>query len=66
MSKSKKGLSDEGRGDFVLNESGTSINVDHVNDTAKPAAEDEPGKKENESDEPYIPPVADPQKDITD
>jgi hypothetical protein len=65
MGKSKKGLSDEGQGDFILNESGTSVNVDHANDTAKKATE-EPEKKRDDDDEPYMPPVADPQKDITD
>ena len=65
MGKSKKGLSDEGRGDFILNESGTSINMDHVNDATKQPA-DEQEKKKTGNDEPYMPPVADPQKDITD
>lgn len=65
MSKSKKGLADEGKGDFILNESGTSVNTDHVNDMT-PASQDEKENKRNDDDEPYLPPVADPQKDITD
>jgi hypothetical protein len=64
MGKSKRGLADEGRGDFILNESGTSVNVDHVNDTTQHPDDEE--KKKNGDDEPYMPPVADPQKDITD
>jgi hypothetical protein len=64
MDKSKKGLADEGKGDFILNESGTSVNIDHVNDTTdQPQQQDE---KKRKDDEPFIPPVADEQKDITD
>jgi hypothetical protein len=63
MDKKKKGLADEGDGDFILNETGTSINVD------KPVDENrnvDPQKKVNNQEEPYMPPVADEQKDITD
>lgn len=29
MSKKKKGLADSGEGEFILNESGTSVSTDH-------------------------------------
>lgn len=66
MDKKKKGLADNGEGDFILNESGTSVNVDHTEAIGKTEKRDEPTRTAKESDEPYIPPVADEQKDITD
>ena len=66
MDKKKKGLADAGEGDFILNESGTSVNVDHTEEKGKPEKRDESTRTGNDSDEPYIPPVADEQKDITD
>jgi|GEM_PF-4383260 len=39
MSKAKKGLTDTGDGEFILNESGTSVSTDHVEDP-KPLPDD--------------------------
>ena len=66
MDKKKKGLADTGEGDFILNESGTSVNVDHTEEKDKTENRDKYAGTVNDSDEPYIPPVADEQKDITD
>lgn len=63
MDKKKKGLADQGDGDFILNESGTSINTDHAEGMPKERSDN---ANYNEDDEPYIPPVADEQKDNTD
>ncbi len=65
MAKKNKGLADQGDGDFILNESGTSVTVDAVEGTGTERSDD-PEKKVNNQEEPYIPPVADEQKDITD
>lgn len=64
MQKKKKGLADRGEGDFILNESGTSVNVDHVE--GMPAERSDAADKKADEDEPYLPPVADEQKDNTD
>jgi hypothetical protein len=61
MGKKNKGLADQGDGEFILNESGTSVNTDSTE-----KEDTDPLKKTNNQEEPFIPPVADPQKDITD
>ena len=63
MDKKKKSLVDNGEGDFILNESGTSVKIDHI--------EELPDKKkdvvnEKNDEEPFIPDVADEQRDNTD
>lgn len=65
MDKKNKGLADQGDGDFILNESGTSVYVDKEEKNT-PANNEDPQKKNNDQEEPYLPPVAEPQKDITD
>jgi hypothetical protein len=65
MAKKNKGLADQGDGDFILNESGTSVSVDKM-ESDDPDDNEDLQKKKNDQEEPYIPPVADPQKDITD
>jgi hypothetical protein len=64
MDKKNKGLVDRGDGDFILNESGTSVSVDNIESTPK-ERNDQPVKNNNE-EEPFIPEVADEQKDNTD
>jgi len=63
MDKKKKSLVDRGDGDFILNESGTSIKTDHV-DKLPEVRSDVAYEKNDE--EPYIPDVADEQRDNTD
>ena len=63
MDKKKKSLVDNGDGDFILNESGTSVKIDNI--------EELPDKKKDVADEkndeePFIPDVADEQRDNTD
>jgi len=71
MDKKQKGLADRGDGDFILNESGTSVNVDNVENMPKERS-DNLDKSDNYtsgdkgSSEPYMPRTADEQKDITD
>lgn len=55
---------DDGNGDFILNESGTSVEVDSVEETIKEKSQ-QPIQK-TDDDEPYMPPIAEPQKDTTD
>ena len=70
MDKKKKSLVDNGDGDFILNESGTSVKTDHVE--GMPEERSDVSYKKNEEDkknndeEPFIPDVADEQKDNTD
>lgn len=59
----KKNLVDRGDGDFILNESGTSIKTDHVEGMPKEKS-DKASEKNDE--EPFIPEIADEQKDNTD
>ena len=59
----KKNLVDRGDGDFILNESGTSIKTDHVEGMPKEKS-DKAFEKNDE--EPFIPEIADEQKDNTD
>ena len=66
MDKKKKGLADNGEGDFILNESGTSVNTDHVEGMPKERSDAADKKVNEDDDEPYMPPIADPQKDNTD
>jgi hypothetical protein len=68
MDKKKKGLADTGQGDFILNESGTSVNVDNVEDTPKERSDDPSLRPDNNppDGEPFIPRTMDDQKDITD
>ena len=63
MDKKNKGLVDRGEGDFILNESATSVKVDTVEGTPKERSDDPAA---NNSEEPFIPEVADEQKDNTD
>ena len=63
MDKKKKSLVDRGDGDFILNESGTSVKTGHVEGLPEERS-DVPYEKNDE--EPYIPDVADEQKDNTD
>ena len=63
MDKKKKSLVDRGDGDFILNESGTSVKTDHVEG---PPEERGDVAYEKNDEEPYIPDVADEQKDNTD
>lgn len=65
MDKKKKGLADQADGDFILNESGTSINVDNVEGVPKERG-DNLDERDNNNSEPYMPRIADEQKDITD
>jgi hypothetical protein len=37
MTKAKKGLADTGDGEFILNERGTSVFTDHVEEDPKPS-----------------------------
>lgn len=41
MSKANKGLADADEGEFILNESGTSVSVDSVEGIDEPIANDE-------------------------
>lgn len=68
MDKKKKGLADTGDGDFILNESGTSINVDNVENMPKERSDDPSLRPDSNppDGEPFIPRTADEQKDITD
>lgn len=68
MEKKKKGLADTGDGDFILNESGTSVNVDNVEDSPKERSDDPAKRPDNNppDGEPFLPKVADEQKDTTD
>jgi hypothetical protein len=63
MDKKKKNLVDQGDGDFILNESGTSVKVDTVE--GMPKERSDVAYEKNE-EEPFIPDVADEQKDNTD
>jgi len=63
MDKKKKGLVDRGDGDFILNESGTSVKTDHTE--SLPAERSDVAYEKND-EEPFIPDVADEQKDNTD
>lgn len=63
MDKKKKGLVDRGDGDFILNESGTSVKTDHTE--ALPEERSDVAYEKND-EEPFIPDVADEQKDNTD
>lgn len=50
MSKSKKGLADTGEGEFILNESGTSVSTDKVEpDTADNGDAAESSERDSES-----------------
>jgi hypothetical protein len=62
MDKKKKGLADQGDGDFILNESGTSVNVGNVEGMPKERGDN----AKYDDEEPYMPPVAEEQKDNTD
>ena len=68
MDKKKKGLADTGDGDFILNESGTSVTVDNVEGTPKERSDDPHLRPDNNppDGQPYMPPIADEQKDVTD
>jgi hypothetical protein len=68
MDKKNKGLADTGTGDFILNESGTSINVDDVENMPKERSDDPTLRPDNNppDGEPFMPPIADEQKDTTD
>lgn len=63
MDKKKKSLVDQGDGDFILNESGTSVKVDNVEGMPKERSD---VAYEKNDEEPFIPDVADEQKDNTD
>ena len=63
MDKKKKSLVDRSDGDFILNESGTSVKTDHVE---KLPEERSDAAYEKNDEEPYIPDVADEQRDNTD
>ena len=63
MDKKKKSLIDRGDGDFILNESGTSVKTDHTDDMPEERSE---VAYEKNDEEPFIPDVADEQKDNTD
>jgi hypothetical protein len=63
MDKKKKSLVDRGDGDFILNESGTSVKTDHVE--GLPEERSDVAYEKND-EEPFIPEVADEQKDNTD
>lgn len=63
MEKKKKGLVDQGDGDFILNESGTSVKTDHVEGMPKERSD---VAYEKNGEEPFIPDVAEEQKDNTD
>jgi hypothetical protein len=63
MDKKKKNLVDSGDGDFILNESGTSVRTDHTEDLPKERSD---VAYEKNDEEPFIPDVADEQKDNTD
>ena len=63
MDKKKKSLVDQGDGDFILNESGTSVKVDNVEGMPKERSD---VAYEKNDEEPFIPDVADEQKDKTD
>ena len=63
MDKKKKSLVDRGDGDFILNESGTSVKTDHVEGLPEERSD---VSYEKNDEEPYIPDVADEQKDNTD
>lgn len=64
MNKKKKSLVDNGDGDFILNESGTSVKTDHIE--GMPEERSDVAYKKNNEEEPFIPEVADEQKDNTD
>lgn len=68
MDKKKKGLADTGDGDFILNESGTSINIDNVEGMPKERSDDPDLRPDNNPPDgkPFMPRLADEQKDITD
>jgi hypothetical protein len=63
MGKAKKSLIDNGDGDFIMNESGTSVKTDHVE--GMPDDRSDVAYEKNE-EEPFIPDTADEQKDNTD
>ncbi|HUQ67833.1 MAG TPA: hypothetical protein VM101_16840 [Flavitalea sp.] len=63
MDKKKKSLVDQGDGEFILNESGTSVKTDHVEGSMDDRAD---VAYEKNSEEPFIPDIADEQKDNTD
>lgn len=63
MGKAKKGLVDRGDGDFILNESGTSVKIDEVE--GMPSERSDTAYEKND-EEPFIPDTADEQKDNTD
>jgi hypothetical protein len=62
MDKKKKSLVDSGDGDFILNESGTSVKTEHV----EGVKDDRADVAFEKNEEPFIPDVADEQKDNTD
>lgn len=64
MDKKKKSLVDRGDGDFILNESGTSIKTDKVEGLEEDRSD--VAYEKNDDEEPFIPDVADEQKDTTD
>ena len=63
MDDKKKSLIDRGDGDFILNESGTSVKIDNVEGNPKERSD---VAYEKNDEEPFIPEVADEQKDTTD
>ena len=63
MDKKKKSLVDRGDGDFILNESGTSVKTDHTEGLPEERIDVAYDKND---DEPFIPDVAEEQKDNTD
>ena len=63
MDKKNKSLVDRGDGDFILNESGTSVKTDKVEGVPQDRSD---VAYEKNDDEPFIPDVADEQKDTTD
>lgn len=63
MDKKKKSLIDRGDGDFILNESGTSVKIDDVEGIKDDRSD---VAYEKNDDEPYIPDTAEEQKDNTD
>ena len=63
MGKAKKSLVDKGDGDFILNESSSSVKTDNVEGIPKERSD---VAYEKNDEEPFIPDVADEQKDNTD
>ncbi|MEO8582488.1 MAG: hypothetical protein ABI415_01760 [Flavitalea sp.] len=52
MSKAKKGLTDDNKEGFILNESGTSVTVDHVQNEDEKKDEDEVSTPRNDKSMP--------------